>query len=127
MKKIITYGTFDLLHPGHINLLRRAKEIGDFLIVGVSTDDFNHKKNKDAYHPFDSRKVIVEAIKYVDKVIPETNWNQKVDDIIKYDIDLFVIGDDWKGKFNFLERYCDVIYLPRTDGISSSKIKKDRF
>ncbi|QKY70406.1 glycerol-3-phosphate cytidylyltransferase [Lentibacillus sp. CBA3610] len=126
MKKILTYGTFDLLHPGHINLLRRAKELGDYLIVGVSTDDFNHDKNKVAYHDFDSRKVIVESIRYVDKVIPETNWNQKVDDIITYDIDLFVMGDDWTGKFDFLKRYCEVVYLPRTAGISSSKIKRNK-
>ncbi|SFA99447.1 Glycerol-3-phosphate cytidylyltransferase [Lentibacillus halodurans] len=126
MKKIITYGTFDLLHPGHITLLRRAKEMGDYLIVGVSTDEFNRKKNKEAYHHFDNRKVIVEAIRYVDKVIPETNWDQKIDDIIQYDIDLFVMGNDWDGEFDFLKRYCDVIYLPRTKGISSSKIKKDR-
>ncbi|WP_010531652.1 glycerol-3-phosphate cytidylyltransferase [Lentibacillus jeotgali] len=126
MKKIMTYGTFDLLHPGHINLLRRAKEMGDYLIVGVSTDEFNHKKNKKAYHPYKSRKIIVEAIRYVDKVIPEADWDQKVDDIIRYDIDIFVIGDDWKGTFDFLKRYCDVTYLPRTSGVSSSKIKKDR-
>ncbi|ALX49957.1 glycerol-3-phosphate cytidylyltransferase [Lentibacillus amyloliquefaciens] len=126
MKKIITYGTFDLLHPGHINLLRHAKELGDYLIVGVSTDGFNHKKNKEAYHPFESRKIIVEAIRYVDLVIPETDWEQKMDDIIHYEVDVFVIGNDWKGNFDFLKRYCDVVYLPRTSGISSSKIKKDR-
>lgn len=125
MKKIITYGTFDLLHPGHINLLRRAKEMGDYLIAGVSTDAFNHTKNKKAYHPFESRKIIVEAVRYVDKVIPETNWNQKIDDIRKHNIDVFVIGDDWTGQFDYLKRYCDVIYLPRTAGISSSKIKTD--
>lgn len=127
MKKVITYGTFDLLHPGHINLLRRAKELGDYLIVGVSTDEFNRQKNKEAYHPFESRRIIVEAIRYVDKVIPETNWNQKINDIITFDVEIFVIGDDWKGNFDFLKRYCDVIYLPRTAGISSSQIKKDRY
>lgn len=127
MKKVITYGTFDLLHAGHINLLRRAKALGDYLIVAISTDEFNRLKNKEAYHNFESRKLIVEAIRYVDEVIPETSWKQKIDDIIKYDIDIFVMGDDWKGQFDYLSEYCQVIYLPRTIGISTTKIKRDLF
>ncbi|TMN21767.1 glycerol-3-phosphate cytidylyltransferase [Lentibacillus cibarius] len=124
MKKVITYGTFDLLHPGHIHLLRRARALGDYLIVGVSTDDFNHKKNKNAFHNYADRRTIVEAIRYVDQVIPETSWEQKPDDILTYDIDIFVMGDDWRGQFDDLKTYCDVVYLPRTTGISTSKIKK---
>lgn len=125
MKKVITYGTFDLLHTGHINLLRRAKEYGDYLIVAISSDAFNEMKHKTAYYNFEQRKVILEAIRYVDKVIPENTWEQKVDDIQKYDIDVFVMGDDWKGKFDYLSEYCEVVYLPRTVGISTTKIKND--
>ncbi|GIN85361.1 glycerol-3-phosphate cytidylyltransferase [Heyndrickxia sporothermodurans] len=125
MKKVITYGTFDLLHWGHINLLKRAKEHGDYLIVGLSTDEFNDKKNKQAYHTFENRKMILESIRYVDQVIPENTWEQKENDVLKYNIDIFVMGDDWKGKFDFLKDYCEVVYLPRTIGISTSKIKKD--
>lgn len=125
MKKVITYGTFDLLHWGHINLLKRAKELGDYLIVAISTDHFNEIKNKKAYYSFDERKVILEAIRYVDEVIPEDSWEQKIEDIRNYDVDVFVMGDDWKGKFDFLKEYCEVVYLPRTIGISTTKIKKD--
>lgn len=125
MKKIITYGTFDLLHWGHINLLKRARDLGDYLIVALSTDEFNSLKDKKAYHRYEDRKLILEAIRYVDKVIPENSWDQKVEDIKKYDIDIFVMGDDWKGKFDFLNEYCEVIYLPRSIGISTTKIKKD--
>lgn len=125
MRKVITYGTFDLIHWGHINLLRRAKEMGDYLVVAVSTDEFNKIKNKKAYYSYENRKVILEAIRYVDKVIPEISWDQKIDDVVKYNIDIFVMGDDWKGKFDFLKNYCEVIYLPRTYGISTSKIKND--
>ncbi len=125
MKKVITYGTYDLLHVGHINLLRRAKELGDYLIVGLSTDEFNAGKHKEAYHCYEDRKVILEAIKYVDEVIPETCWEQKIDDVVKHQADIFVMGDDWKGKFDFLKDYCEVIYLPRTAGISTTKIKTD--
>ncbi|MBM7551702.1 glycerol-3-phosphate cytidylyltransferase [Thalassobacillus pellis] len=125
MKKVITYGTFDLLHWGHINLLSRAKELGDYLIVAISTDEFNDIKNKKAYHSFENRKMILEAIKYVDEVIPEEDWEQKVQDVIDHDVDVFVMGDDWKGKFDFLEDHCEVVYLPRTVGISTTKIKKD--
>lgn len=123
MKKIITYGTFDLLHWGHINLLKRAKSIGDYLIVAVSTDQFNLLKHKQSYHNFENRKLILESIKYVDEVIAEENWNQKLEDIKKYKIDTFVMGDDWKGEFDFLKEHCEVIYLSRTDGISTSQIK----
>ncbi|MDR7240693.1 glycerol-3-phosphate cytidylyltransferase [Neobacillus drentensis] len=125
MIKVLTYGTFDLLHIGHINLLRRAKELGDFLIVGLSTDVFNDEKKKVSYHSFENRKIILESIRYVDKVIPEQNWEQKIEDVINNDIDIFVMGDDWKEHFDFLKDYCEVIYLPRTIGISTSKIKID--
>lgn len=126
MKKVITYGTFDLLHYGHVRLLKRAKELGDYLIVGLSTDEFNEfKKHKQAYNDYAERKYILEAIRYVDEVIPEEDWDQKVKDVQKYDIDTFVMGDDWKGQFDFLKDYCDVVYLPRTPGISTTKIKED--
>lgn len=125
MKKVITYGTFDLLHKGHIRLLKRASELGDQLIVGLSSDEFNAVKGKKAYTSFGDRKYILESIRYVDKVIPETNWDQKINDVKKYEIDTFVMGDDWKGKFDFLKDYCEVVYLPRTTGISTTKIKND--
>lgn len=125
MKKVITYGTFDLLHWGHINLLKRAKDLGDYLIVAVSSDEFNALKSKKSYHSFENRKMILEAIRYVDEVIPEHNWQQKVEDVVNHDIDVFVMGDDWEGKFDELKEYCDVVYLPRTAGISTTKIKKE--
>ncbi|UJL45887.1 glycerol-3-phosphate cytidylyltransferase [Virgibacillus sp. NKC19-16] len=125
MKKIITYGTFDLIHSGHIHILRRAKEMGDYLIVGLSTDEFNMKKSKEAYYNYDDRKLIMEAIRYVDMVIPEKTWDQKITDVKKHDIDTFVMGDDWRGEFDFLHEYCDVVYLPRTRGISSTRIKNN--
>ena len=125
MKKVITYGTFDLLHTGHINILRRAKALGDYLIVAVSTDEFNTLKHKEAYHSFEERKKILEAIRYVDEVIGENNWNQKIEDVKKYDIDTFVMGNDWEGEFDFLKEYCEVVYLPRTSGISTTKIKDE--
>jgi glycerol-3-phosphate cytidylyltransferase len=125
MKKVITYGTFDLLHVGHINLLRRAKELGDYLIVGLSTDEFNAGKHKEAYHSYEDRKIILEAIKYVDEVIPEETWEQKVTDVQKHHADIFVMGSDWEGKFDFLKEYCEVIYLPRTPGVSTTQIKTD--
>lgn len=123
MKKVITYGTFDLLHWGHINLLKRAKELGDYLVVAVSTDEFNALKHKQAFHSYENRKLILEAIRYVDEVIPEENWEQKVTDIEKYDIDVFVMGNDWDGEFDFLKPHCEVVYLSRTDGISTTDIK----
>ncbi len=125
MKKVITYGTFDLLHWGHINLLKRAKALGDYLVVAISTDEFNAIKNKKSYHSFENRKMILEAIRYVDEVIPEENWDQKIRDVQEHNIDIFVMGDDWEGEFDFLKDYCEVVYLPRTVGISTTKIKKD--
>ena len=127
MKRVITYGTFDLLHYGHINLLRRAKEMGDYLIVALSTDYFNEiDKGKKTYFSYEQRKQLLEAVRYVDLVIPEENWEQKVNDMHEYHIDTFVMGDDWKGKFDFLrDEGVDVIYLPRTPEISTTKIKTD--
>lgn len=127
MKRVITYGTFDLLHYGHINLLRRAKQYGDYLIVGLSTDRFNwEQKQKKAYFSYEERKMLLEAIRYVDLVIPEESWEQKRTDMHLYQIDCFVMGDDWKGKFDYLkEEGVDVVYLPRTPEISSTKIRGD--
>lgn len=125
MKKVITYGTYDLLHVGHINLLRRARELGDYLIVVLSTDEFNAVKHKTAYHPYEARKIILESIRYVDEVLPEYNWEQKIRDVVDNQVDVFVMGDDWKGQFDFLKEYCEVVYLPRTEGISTTKIKSD--
>ncbi|SDI29179.1 glycerol-3-phosphate cytidylyltransferase [Alteribacillus bidgolensis] len=125
MKKVITYGTFDLLHWGHINILKRAKALGDYLIVAISTDEFNALKNKKAYYSYEQRKMILEAVRYVDEVIPEEKWEQKVEDILDHKVDALVMGDDWKGKFDYLKPYCEVIYLPRTANISTTKIKKE--
>lgn len=126
MKRVITYGTFDLLHYGHINLLKRARLQGDYLVVALSTDEFNlNDKNKKCYFSFEKRKTLLEAIRYVDLVIPEHNWEQKRSDIELYHIDEFVIGDDWLGKFDFLKPSCEVVYLPRTPEISTTKIKSD--
>lgn len=123
MKKVITYGTYDLLHVGHINLLKKAKAMGDYLIVGLSTEKFNKIKKKKAILPYRHRKKILEAIKYVDEVIPENSWNQKERDIKNNKIDIFVMGSDWKGGFDFLKKYCQVVYLPRTRNISTTIIK----
>lgn len=125
MKKVITYGTFDLLHVGHINILRRAKELGDYLVVAISSDEFNSLKGKEAYYSLDERKQILESIRYVDEVIIENHWKQKISDIENHDIDVFVMGDDWEGKFDFLQEYCEVIYLQRTKGVSTTQIKDD--
>lgn len=127
MKRILTYGTYDLLHYGHIRLLKRAKELGDYLIVAISTDEFNSIKGKTAYHDYETRKEMLEAIRYVDLVIPEENWEQKIDDVKKYCVDVVVMGSDWIGneKFEVLRDYCDVVYLDRTEGISTTKIKKE--
>lgn len=126
MKRVITYGTFDLLHYGHINLLRRAKELGDYLVVGLSTDEFNRfQKNKVCYFSYEQRKLLVEAIRYVDLVIPESNWEQKQTDVKTFQIDTFVMGDDWEGKFDFLQdEGVEVVYLPRTPEISTTQIKQ---
>lgn len=127
MKRVITYGTFDLLHYGHINLLRRAKELGDYLIVALSTDDFNNiDKKKKCYFNYEQRKQLLESIRYVDLVIPEENWEQKVSDMKEYHVDTFVMGDDWKGKFDYLkDTGVDVVYLERTPEISTTQIKQD--
>ncbi len=125
MKKVLTYGTFDLLHKGHIRLLKRAKELGDYLIVAISNDEFNSLKGKQSYFKYEERKEILESIRYVDEVIEENCWGQKVEDVKNNNIDIFVMGDDWKGKFDFLNEYCKVVYLPRTEGISATKIKLD--
>ena len=125
MKRVITYGTFDLFHIGHLNLLKRAKKMGDYLVVGISTDEFNEIKGKKCICSFEDRKKIVESIIYVDKVIPEKEWIQKENDIISHKIDIFTIGDDWKGKFDNLKTLCKVKYLPRTPKISSSNFKND--
>lgn len=125
MKRVLTYGTFDLLHRGHVRLLERAAALGDELIVGLSTDEFNRIKGKHAYMSYADREYILKAIRYVDRVIPERSWGQKVADVQRYHIDTFVMGDDWQGKFDFLKDYCEVIYLPRTQDISTTKIKTD--
>ena len=126
MKRVITYGTFDLLHYGHINLLRRAKSFGDYLIVGLSTDEFNlEMKGKECYFSYEQRKALLEAVRFVDLVIPETSWEQKARDVRLYHIDLFVMGNDWEGKFDGLREYCRVEYLPRTPEISTSQMKKE--
>ena len=122
-KTVLTYGTFDLLHYGHLEILKRASLLGNKLIVGVSTDKFNEIKGKTCVLPYQKRKELIESLDYVDEVIPENNWDQKVTDIQDNDIDIFVMGDDWKGKFNELKVFCEVIYFPRTNGISSTKLR----
>lgn len=124
MKRVITYGTYDLLHYGHINLLRRAKALGDYLIVALSTDEFNwNSKQKKCYFTYEKRKQLLESIRYVDLVIPEECWEQKTEDVKLYQVDTFVMGDDWAGKFDFLKPLCDVVYLERTPEISTTQIK----
>lgn len=127
MKKVLTYGTFDLLHYGHIRLLKRAKDLGDYLIVALSTDEFNDLKGKKSYYPYNLRKEMLEAIKYVDEVIPEENWEQKISDVKNNDVDVVVMGSDWAGsdKFDYLKDYCEVVYLERTNGISTTQIKEN--
>ncbi len=125
MRTVITYGTFDLLHIGHINLLKRARALGDRLVVAVSTDGFNlREKNKTCTHSYADRKVILESLRFVDEVIPEENWEQKSTDVARHGIDVFVIGDDWAGHFDFLKPQCEVVYLPRTADISTTEIKR---
>jgi len=123
MKKVITYGTFDLFHYGHLRILQRAKALGDYLIVAVSTDEFNMLKGKRCTYPFMHRAKIVESIKYVDLVIPEERWEQKEDDITKNGVNIFVMGNDWKGKFDHLEKFCRVTYFPRTKDVSTTEVK----
>ena len=127
MKRVLTYGTFDLLHYGHIRLLERAKKLGDYLIVALSTDEFNEIKGKKAYHNYETRKKMLEAVRYVDLVIPEENWEQKINDVKEYKADVVVMGSDWAGsdRFDYLKEYCELVYLDRTEGISTTKIKKD--
>lgn len=127
MRRILTYGTYDLLHNGHIRLLKRSKARGDYLIVALSTDEFNKIKGKKSYYSYEKRKEMLEALRFVDLVIPENSWEQKVDDIKKYEIDEVVMGSDWKDsdKFEYLKEYCDVVYLDRTEGISTTKVKND--
>ncbi|MBO0386005.1 glycerol-3-phosphate cytidylyltransferase [Staphylococcus simulans] len=136
MKRVITYGTYDLLHYGHIELLRRAREMGDYLIVALSTDEFNRIKNKKSYYNYEQRKMMLESIRYVDLVIPEDDWGQKERDVERYDVDTFVMGHDWEGEFDFLKDKCEfdflkdkceVIYLKRTEGISTTQIKKELY
>lgn len=123
MRTVITYGTFDILHVGHINLLRRARALGDRLVVGLSTDEFNQSKHKSSLLNYENRKAVLEAIRYVDEVFPELTWEQKFEDIRRYGADVFVMGDDWRGKFDFLRQGCEVVYLPRTPSISTTEIK----
>ena len=127
MKRILTYGTFDLLHYVHIRLLKRAKVLGDYLIVAISTEEFNAIKGKKAYHDYETRKEMLEAVRYVDLVIPENDWDQKRDDVQKYFVDTVVMGSDWAGheKFENLRDLCEVVYLDRTEGISTTKIKEE--
>lgn len=127
MKRILTYGTFDLLHYGHIEILRRAKDLGDYLIVALSTDEFNEIKGKKAYYDYETRKKMLESIKYVDLVIPENDWDQKLSDVNDYNVNVVVMGNDWEdsSRFDYLREVCDLVFLPRTDGISTTKIKKD--
>ena len=127
MKRVITYGTYDLLHYGHIELLRRAREMGDYLIVALSTDEFNQIKNKKSYYDYEQRKMMLESIRYVDLVIPEEGWGQKEKDVDRFDVDIFVMGHDWEGEFDFLKDKCEVIYLNRTEGISTTKIKQELY
>ena len=123
MKKVITYGTFDMLHYGHINLLRRARALGDYLIVALSSDSFNAIKNKQSFFHYEHRRQMLEAIRYVDLIIPENDWEQKREDIIKHNVNIFVMGNDWEGKFDFLKDICEVVYLERTPEISTTRLK----
>jgi glycerol-3-phosphate cytidylyltransferase len=125
MKKVITYGTFDLLHHGHVRLLRRARELGDHLTVALSTEEFNSLKGKQCYHSYEHRAEVLAAVRYVDEIIPENSWHQKTDDVCRLEIKVFVMGDDWRGHFDFLQPHCEVVYLPRTPGISTTSIKDE--
>ncbi|OGO75654.1 MAG: glycerol-3-phosphate cytidylyltransferase [Chromatiales bacterium RIFOXYA1_FULL_46_5] len=124
MKTVLTYGTFDLFHIGHLNLLKRARELGDKLIVAVSTDEFNATKGKTTLMPFEHRVELVRSVRFVDEVIAESNWDQKISDVAEHKVDIFVMGSDWQDKFDFLKPHCEVVYLPRTDNVSSTDLKK---
>lgn len=126
-KNILTYGTFDMFHEGHVNVFKHAKALGSRLIVGVSTDEFNMQKGKQSLFSFSERSAIVQSCRYVDKVIPETCWDQKVLDIDTHNIQVFVMGDDWQGEFDFLSAYCEVKYIPRTPCISSTHYRQRFF
>lgn len=123
-KTVITYGTFDLLHYGHIEILKRASKLGDKLVVAISTDEFNKIKGKNCKIPYLKRKEFLESLEFVDHIIPEKSWDQKIQDVKNFEADIFVMGDDWKGEFDFLKDYCEVVYLPRTIGISTTKLKE---
>jgi glycerol-3-phosphate cytidylyltransferase len=125
MKKVITYGTFDLFHHGHVKLLKRSRALGDHLTVALSSDEFNLGKGKKCYHSYVHREEILLAMRYVDEVIPENTWEQKVDDVCRLGINIFVMGDDWQGRFDFLKEHCEVVYLPRTPDVSTSLIKQE--
>lgn len=127
MRRVITYGTYDLLHYGHIELLRRAREMGDYLIVALSSDEFNQIKNKKSYYDYEKRKMMLESIRYVDLVIPENDWGQKEIDVDRFEVDVFVMGHDWQSEFDFLKDKCEVVYLKRTEGISTTKIKQELY
>jgi glycerol-3-phosphate cytidylyltransferase len=122
--RVITYGTFDVLHYGHIRILKRARAMGDFLMVGLSTDEFNSLKHKESLQSFNERKLVLESLRFVDKVIPEKTWEQKKSDIKKNRIDILVMGEDWRGKFDDLREYCRVVYVPRTKSTSSTSLRK---
>ncbi len=126
LKKVLTYGTFDLFHYGHVRLLRRAASLGDYLIVALSTDEFNKNKSKDSFYSYEIRREILEACRYVDLVIPEYSWDQKVDDVLRYEVDVVVMGSDWKDdeRFECLRQYCDIVYLDRTANISTTDVKQ---
>ena len=127
LRRVLTYGTFDLLHYGHIRLLRRAAQLGDYLVVALSTDEFNASKGKSSFYSYNVRKEMLEAIRYVDLVIPERAWEQKIDDVKKYHIDVVVMGADWEGdpRFEILKDYCEIVYLDRTEGISTTDVKAE--
>jgi choline-phosphate cytidylyltransferase/glycerol-3-phosphate cytidylyltransferase len=127
MKRVLTYGTFDLLHYGHVRLLKRARALGDYLVVALSTDEFNSGKGKQSFHPYETRREILESIRYVDLVIPEESWEQKADDVRKYGIDVVVMGDDWadSDRFDYLKDCCQLVFLSRTDGVSTTDIKEN--
>lgn len=125
MKKVITYGTFDLLHEGHLNILRRAKALGDYLIVGVTTPKWDHERGKlNVHDSLEERISAVQATGYADEIITEDYAGQKIDDIVRYNVDVFVLGSDWAGKCDYLKEYCEVVYLPRTEGISSTMLRE---
>lgn len=125
LRRVLTYGTYDLLHYGHVRLLQRAAALGDYLVVALSTDEFNAGKGKTSFYDYETRKEMLEAIRYVDLVIPESDWGQKIDDVKEYHIDTVVMGGDWEGdpRFEALREYCDVVYLDRTEGISTTDVK----